>query len=114
MRLAGKGIDLLLIAAGFTGALVIYSSFFRGGLTPQEMALGSGTSIIFFWGAIELRSRALDNAAVWVGFIERFCLGTGVNLLLHAVLTYAFYIRRLPFLIAAGGLFSSILLTLRA
>ncbi|HVV43800.1 MAG TPA: sugar transferase, partial [Bryobacteraceae bacterium] len=39
--------------------------------------------------------------------------GTGVNLLLHAILTYTFYIRRTPFLISAGGLFSAALLTLR-
>jgi lipopolysaccharide/colanic/teichoic acid biosynthesis glycosyltransferase len=33
---------------------------------------------------------------------------------LHAFLTYAFYIRRTPFLISAGGVFAAALLTLRA
>ena len=37
-----------------------------------------------------------------------------MNLMLHAILSYAFYIRRTPFLIATGGLFASALLTWRA
>ncbi|HWE49371.1 MAG TPA: sugar transferase [Bryobacteraceae bacterium] len=114
MRLIDRAIDLLLVAAGFGAALVVYSLLFAGGLSPSEMALGTGLSVSVFWAAVEIRAAALASAALWVGFVERFCLGTGLNLLLHALLTYAFFIRRTPFLIAAGGLLSAVLLTLRA
>ncbi|HEX4278176.1 MAG TPA: sugar transferase [Bryobacteraceae bacterium] len=114
MRGLDKAIDLLLISAGFAGAALVYTTFFRGGVSTFEMALGSGASVLVFWTAVEFRRADLEKAGLWVGFVERFCLGTGINLLLHAILTYAFYIRRTPFLIAAGGLFSAALLTLRA
>ena len=115
MRALDRLIDLLLVTAGFAGAFLIYSTFFRGGLSASEVIAGSGVSILAFWAAVELKNRgAYEQSTWWVGLIERFCLGTGVNLLLHAVLTYAFYIRRTPFLIAAGGLLAAALLTLRA
>lgn len=114
MRLSDAAIDFLLVSTGFSVALALYNAFFEGGLTGFEMALGTGVSVVAFWGAVELRRRSLESAAVWIAFIERFCLGTGVNLLLHAVLTYTFYIRRTPFLIAAGGGFAALFLTLRA
>ncbi|MDE3196945.1 MAG: sugar transferase [Acidobacteriota bacterium] len=114
MRLPEKLLDLLLITFGFVSALLIYNTLFLGGLKPYEMALGSGVSVLAFWAAVEL-SRGGDPAATapWITFIEQFCLGTGINLLIHAVLTYAFYIRRTPFLIAAGGLIAAGLIAMR-
>ncbi len=115
MRRSGRVIDLLLITAGFAIALVVYSLIFAGGLGVRGTLLGAGSSVIAFWVAIEMRGGTGEEpVAGWVGFVERFCLGTGVNLLLHAVLTYALYVRRTPFLIAAGGLASAALLSLRA
>lgn len=115
MRALDRLIDLFLVTAGFTGAFLIYATFFRGGLSASEAIAESGVSILAFWAAVELKNRgAYEQSTWWVGLIERFCLGTGVNLLLHAVLTYAFYIRRAPFLIAAGGLLAAVLLTVRA
>ncbi|MGA2715699.1 MAG: sugar transferase [Bryobacteraceae bacterium] len=115
MRALDRFIDLLLVIAGFAAAYLIYITLFRGGLSANEVIAGSGVSVLAFWAAVELRnSSGYDPASWWIGFIERFCLGTGVNLLLHALLTYAFYIRRTPFLIAAGGFFAAALLTLRS
>jgi lipopolysaccharide/colanic/teichoic acid biosynthesis glycosyltransferase len=115
MRASDRLIDLLLISIGFAVALLVYNTYFVGGLSREEMMLGSGSSVLAFWAAVELKKGSSpEPTRGWVGFIEQFCLGTGVNLLLHAVLTYAFYIRRTPFLILAGGLFAAALLTLRA
>lgn len=115
MRPIDRFIDLLLVIIGFAAAYFIYYAFFRGGLGAREAIAGSGESVLAFWAAVEIRnSGGSQPTSWWIGFIERFCLGTGVNLLLHAILTYAFYIRRTPFLIATGGLLASALLTLRA
>ena len=115
MRLPGRFFDLLLISVGFAFALVVYYVAFEGGLGARGTVLSTGASVIAFWVAIEMR-RGMGEAPVtgWAGFVERFCLGTGVNLLLHAVLTYALYVRRTPFLVVAGGLASAALLSLRA
>ena len=112
MRPADGLIDFTLITVGFVSALLIYDTVLQSGLSPYEMVLGSGVSILAFWAAVELR-RGNDSGSLtwWVTFVEQFCLGTGVNLLLHAVLSYAFYIRRTPFLISAGGFLSSALVT---
>jgi len=112
MRPAESLVDFLLITVGFASALLIYDTAFQGGLSPYEMVLGSGVSIFGFWAAVELR-RGNDAGSLtwWVTFVEQFCLGTGINLLIHALLSYGFYIRRTPFLISAGGLISAALVT---
>ena len=100
MRAAGKFVDFLLISLGFVGALAVYNTFFQGGLGVYETMLGTGASVLAFWAAVEFRNGSIEEpVAGWVRFLETFCVGTGVNLLLHAFLTYAFYIRRTPFLI---------------
>jgi lipopolysaccharide/colanic/teichoic acid biosynthesis glycosyltransferase len=115
MRLPDRLIDFLLISLGFAFALVVYSIFFDGGLGVREMIFGSGASVLAFWTAVEMRSGlGREPLTGWIGFVEQFCLGTGVNLLLHAVLSYALYMRRTPFLIVAGGVASAAMLTLRA
>jgi hypothetical protein len=118
MRLPGRFIDLLLISVGFALALFVYDVAFEGGLGLKGTILGTGASVIAFWAATEMRDGTRQEPLTgWIEFVERFCLGTGVNLLLHAVLTvltYALYVRRTPFLVVAGGLASAALLTLRA
>jgi len=115
MRLPGIFVDLLLISVGFALALGVYNVAFEGGLGARGTALSSVASVIAFWAAMEMRD-GMGPAPVtgWVGFVERFCLGTGVNLLLHAVLTYTLYVRRTPFLVVAGGFASAALLSLSA
>jgi len=115
MRPRDRLINLMLISAGFAVALFVYNTLFVGGLTWSETFLTSGASVLAFWAATELRSSAGEESPTWwVAFVERFSFGTGVNLLLHAVLTYAFFLRRTPFLIAAGGLIAATLVTFRA
>jgi lipopolysaccharide/colanic/teichoic acid biosynthesis glycosyltransferase len=115
MRTRDRVVNFLLISAGFVIALLVYNTLFNGGLNPNETLLTLATSILAFWAAVEVRnSLSYEAPNWWIAFIEVGCVGTGANLVLHAVLTYAFYIRRTPFLIAAGGMFSAALLTWRA
>jgi lipopolysaccharide/colanic/teichoic acid biosynthesis glycosyltransferase len=115
MRLPDRFVDFLLISVGFAFALLVYNSFFAGGLGIRGMLLGTGASVLAFWATVEVRTgNGQARLTGWIGFVEQFCLGTGVNLLLHAVLTYALYTRRTPFLVGAGGLVSAALLTFRA
>jgi lipopolysaccharide/colanic/teichoic acid biosynthesis glycosyltransferase len=115
MRTQDRVVNFLLISTGFLGALFVYNTLFNGGLSPSETLITCVTSILAFWAAIEVRnSVGYEAPNWWISFIELGCVGTGANLVLHAVLTYAFYLRRTPFLITAGGVFSAALLTWRA
>jgi lipopolysaccharide/colanic/teichoic acid biosynthesis glycosyltransferase len=104
-------VDLLLTVIGFGIALILYDWLLQGGLTAQEMLVGSGSSVFAFWLAIQLKDwRQSGTQSEWVVAVEQFCFGTGVNLLLHALLTYGFLLRRTPLLIVPGSLFSTLLL----
>lgn len=102
--------DLLLITAGFGLALVLYNAFLQGGLSRHEMLIGSGSSVLGFWLAIQLKDWDSTAGGKWVIAVEQFCFGTGMNLLLHALMTYGFLMRRTPFLVVTGSLFSAVLL----
>jgi lipopolysaccharide/colanic/teichoic acid biosynthesis glycosyltransferase len=102
--------DLLLIFAGFLLALFIYRILLQGGLTPGELLAAAAISTVTFWVAVQFQDTRGNGFTET--FLEQFCLGTGANLLLHAVLTYAFFLRRTPFMIAIGGLFAAAFLTL--
>jgi lipopolysaccharide/colanic/teichoic acid biosynthesis glycosyltransferase len=111
MRKSRRLQDLALVSAGFAVAIGLYSALFLTGLEPDEMLVGSGASVLVFWAAIQLRpGSGIRNEAGWVLVVEQFCLGTGINLLLHAIVTYGFGIRRTPFLVVVGGLFASLAL----
>jgi lipopolysaccharide/colanic/teichoic acid biosynthesis glycosyltransferase len=104
-------VDLLLTAAGFGIALILYDWLLRGGLTVQEMLVGWGSSVFGFWLAVQLKDwRKSGTESEWVLAAEQFCFGTGVNLLLHALLTYGFLVRRTPFLIITGSIISTLFL----
>jgi lipopolysaccharide/colanic/teichoic acid biosynthesis glycosyltransferase len=110
-------VGFLLICVSFLFALLVYSWLFLGGLGPYGMLGGSAISIIAFWVAVELRNGGRaepGSGSWWVVFIEQFCVGTGANLLLHSVFTYALSVRRTPILITLGGLFAAASTTLYA
>jgi lipopolysaccharide/colanic/teichoic acid biosynthesis glycosyltransferase len=110
-HLRDKLLDLLLILAGFAAAIFPYSVLLKGGLTLQEMLFASAISALTFWAAIQFHDAGSEGFVI--ALLERFCLGAGANLLLHALLAYAFFVRRIPFLIAIGSLLAALLVSLR-
>ena len=110
-RLRDKVLDLLLILAGFAAAIFPYSLLFRTGLSLNEMLFSSAVSAITFWAAIQFHDAGSEGFVI--ALLERFCLGAGANLLLHALLAYGFLARRIPFLIAIGSLVAAVLVSLR-
>lgn len=116
MKAHEKIVSFLLICASFLLALLLYNPFL-GGLGPRGMLAGSAISILAFWIAVELRNGGPAEPGTgswWVVFIEQFSIGTGANLLLHALFTYTLFIRRTPILITLGGLFAAASTTLYA
>ena len=108
-RLAASLFDFLLIFAGFAVAIFPYDELLVGGLGLGEMLSNSFVSAVIFWVVIQFHDGGSDG--LMVAFLERFCLGAGANLLLHSLLTYAFLVRRAPFLMIVGSLLASALLT---
>jgi lipopolysaccharide/colanic/teichoic acid biosynthesis glycosyltransferase len=104
-------VDLLLITVSFALALLLYNVLLQGGLTPQEMLIGFGSSVLGFWLAIQLKDwGGSGTESEWIVTVEQFCFGTGINLLLHSLMTYGFLLRRTPFLVVTGSLLSAVML----
>ncbi len=110
-RLRDNLLDLLLILAGFAAAIFPYSVLLKGGLNLEEMLFASTISALTFWAAIQFHDAGSEGFVI--ALLERFCLGAGANLLLHALLAYGFFVRRIPFLIAIGSLLAALLVSLR-
>jgi lipopolysaccharide/colanic/teichoic acid biosynthesis glycosyltransferase len=110
-RLRDKSLDFLLILAGFVAAIFPYSVLFQSGLSLNEMLFQSAISALTFWAAIQFHDAGSEGFVI--ALLERFCLGAGANLLLHALLAYGFLARRIPFLIALGSLVAAVLVSLR-
>jgi len=106
-------IELLLVTVGFVFALLIHMFAVSGGLEMNEALLGTTASALAFWAALQLRGpQGPEAGSAWVLFLEQFCLGAGVNLLLHALMTYGFQLRRTPFLVVTGSLAAAALVVL--
>src|SRR6185295_17581308 len=111
-RPLAKLLDLLLVAAGFASAVWLYSVFYPDNylfLTQGEAIGGFLISVATFW----LVLRMYDGTGPEDGLlllVDQFCLGTGVILILHAVLNYFQLLTRSLFLIAVGGLITAFLL----
>lgn len=115
MRPRDRIINLLLICAGFGSVHLVYVAFFESDLNSYQMLIGYGTSVLAFCAAVEVKSFRDDKRSplFWDALVKQFCIGTGLNLLLHVSLTYEFNAARTPFLIFLGGIFSAVLLYLR-
>jgi lipopolysaccharide/colanic/teichoic acid biosynthesis glycosyltransferase len=106
--------DLMLVTIGFVSALAVHQFVVGGGLSAGDAVVGTGLSILAFWLALQLKTHeGEDFAGSWVVFLEQFCLGAGINLLLHALMTYGFQARRTPFLVLAGSFASAALVALQ-
>ncbi len=105
-------LDLLLSVAGFSVALAVHSIVIGGGLEPGEAVIGTLASSLVFWLALQLTAAQGDDLGGAVtAFLERSFLGSGLNLILHSIMTYALYMRRTPFLVVAGSMVAAALVS---
>ena len=103
-----KLLDVVLIAAGFAAAILAYSILYPdnyGYLTSDEVLLGFVTDVCAVWVGFELLE-ASGNAR----FIDLLLIGTGLDLIVQALLNYFALLTRSLFLIVAGVLMAAIFL----
>jgi len=104
-----KLLDVALIAAGFGAAILAYSILYPdnyGYLTSDELLLGFVTDVCAVWVGFELLEASGD-----VRFIDLALVGTGLDLIVQALLNYFALLTRSLFLIVAGVLLAAIFLT---
>jgi lipopolysaccharide/colanic/teichoic acid biosynthesis glycosyltransferase len=103
-----------LISAGFGGAILAYQTIYPDlfdNLTSDEVALGFLTCVGTFWVAVRLTES--DNITNhWLRLGNALCIGTGINLIVQALLNYLDILTRSMFLIVIGGIFATTLLTI--
>jgi lipopolysaccharide/colanic/teichoic acid biosynthesis glycosyltransferase len=106
-----KLIDFLLISAGFAAAQVAYDILFPSNyalVTPAQRIGGGLLSALTFWAVI----RTYDHTGPedLRSLFDQFCIGTGIILILQAVLNYFHVLIRSFFLIVIGAMIASALL----
>ena len=105
-------VDLLLISAGLILSRVAYRIFFPtkySQLSTAELLEGFIVSLICFYAAIKLSgARSLPDKRS--SLFEQFGIGTGLTLIVHALLNYFDLLTRSFFLILVGAFFASCLL----
>ena len=101
-----------LIALGFACSILAYRTFYPDNfdfLTSDEVVLGFLTCVGTFWFAVKLtRSDSVRNP--WLRFIDELRIGTGINLIIQALLNYFDVLTRSLFLIVVGGVLAATLL----
>jgi lipopolysaccharide/colanic/teichoic acid biosynthesis glycosyltransferase len=107
-------LQIVAILAGFAAAMVAYRAQYPdnfGFLTSDELLLGYVTSVCTFWVVVKLLEVSSTEETV-PRLIDEFCMGTGLNLLVDALLNYFQILTRSLYLIAVGGVFVVLLLAL--
>jgi len=105
-------LELAATAASFGTVYGVYLAFFNDALPVGATLLGCLVSVLAFWLSSQLKDRNQDDASPASTFIEQFCFGTGVALLVHALLTYGLLARRTPFLVVFSSFGAALLVTL--
>ena len=104
--------DLVLIAAGLALSRLAYAVFFPANyalLTRGELAGGFLVSLLSYWAAVKFSESSNQRHTLPLLF-EEFCAGTGLSLVLHALLNYFQLLTRSFFLIIVGGVLAACLL----
>lgn len=107
-----QALDFALICAGFGLAIAVYAAVFPENyltLSPSQVLTRFIISVVTFWVAARLYG-GTTSENLWTLIIDQFCLGTGPNLILQAILNYLLVLTRSFFMIVVGGLFAAILL----
>ena len=105
-------LQIALIAAGFGAALAAYAFQYPDNFayfTSDEMFLGFVTSVTTFWIVVKL-AEVSSTKETFPLLIDEFCMGTGLNLLVAALLNYLQVLTRSLYLIVVGGVFVVVLL----
>ena len=111
-RSSSNWADLLLISAGLLLSRVLYLIFFPANyalLSRGELVGGFLVAAVSFWAALQLWEPA-DTQDDWAALFEVFCMGTGLSLIVHALLNYFQLLTRSFFLILVGAFFATCLL----
>ena len=98
-------LQIALIMAGFGGALAAYRFQYPDNFayfTSDEMFLGFVTSVSTFWIVVKLSEVSATKETIPL-LIDEFCMGTGLNLLVAALLNYLEVLTRSLYLIVVGG-----------
>lgn len=105
-------IDFVLICLAFAAAIFIYELLFPENFSSlmQNSVLGRfAISVATFWAATWVYEGS-SSQSIWSLTLDQFCLGTGANLIMQAILNYFLLLSRSFYLILAGGLLAAILL----
>jgi len=105
---------LALICAGFAGSLLVYRIVLPDHfdfLTSDEVMLGFFSSAGTFWLGVKIAGSDDANNPRRGPFNE-FCMGTGLVLIVQALLNYIGLLTRSFFLIAVGGALAASLLAI--
>lgn len=108
-----KWAELILISAGLAAGIGAYRIFFPYNyqlLTTTELALGFVVSLLAFW--VTLRLSEVSSRVSPLLFLRQLCAGTGLSMVLQALLNYSQLLTRSFFLILVGGLFAALLLAI--
>lgn len=111
-----KLIELALISLGFAISFLLYRTWFAdnyANLTNAQVFARFAISVLTFWMTVQLFGGREPDDTLGRLF-DQFCVGTGLNLILQAVLAYFQLLIRSFFLIVVGGLFAALLLALAA
>src|SRR5258708_1189770 len=111
-RPLAKLLDLVVVAAGFASAVELYRNLHPESyayLTSGEAVGGFLLSVATFWLVLRLYDGTGPEDPLFL-LIDQFCLGTGLILIVHAILNYFHILTRSLFLIVIGGLITSFLL----
>jgi len=102
---------LLLISFGFAGSILAYRALYPDNfdfLTSDEVWLGFFTCVGAFWLGVKIGDEESDSP--WLRMLNDFRIGTGLNLIVQALLNYLDLLTRSLFLIVVGGAFAALLL----
>src|SRR5947208_8240918 len=97
-----SGVSLFASASGFAIAVLIYSLLTDTAILDVPFTLALIPAVLALWVVTELRADEEDLSPS-VMFVELVSLATGVNLILQALLAYAFDLPVVPLPVLIGG-----------
>jgi lipopolysaccharide/colanic/teichoic acid biosynthesis glycosyltransferase len=113
-KTAVKLTELLLIALGCAASPLIYKFLFPSNyarFSQEELVGGFVISVLAFWTGVRV-CEGTGPEDLWPALFQQFCVGTGLNLVVDAVVNYFGLLTRSFFLIVVGGAIAAFLLAI--